>query len=505
MLEPNDNGPSNSPRVTPAAVGRLAGPLIAALICTIPSSLTGSLSPEAQRTAAIAAWLAIWWMTEAVPLPITALLPIVLFPLAGVMGVDQATAPYANKFIFLFMGGFMIARAVERWNLHRRIALLTVLAVGTRPSQLVAGFMLATAGLSMWISNTAATVLMLPIGMSLVTLLAEQLAADSEESGPESPTPANFATCLMLGIAYSASIGGLATLVGTPTNAFLLQFAENQGLDLGFWDWMVFATPLALVMLGLTWLVLTHVVFPLGVRALPGGRQLIRAELDAMGGVTRGEWTVLIVFSLTALCWIFRQPLTNWDWLVTRLPFVGRLHDSIIAMVGAIILFVIPVDAQKGIFALDWKTASKIPWGVLLLFGGGFSLAAAVSTSHLADWIGSQVAELASLPTWIVLIVVVTIVIFLTELTSNTPTAAAFLPILFGVAVGMDIAPMLFLVPATLAASCAFMLPVATPPNAIVFGSGWIAIKDMSRAGLLLNLLATLLIPIWVLMFGQDW
>ncbi|MCA9124080.1 MAG: DASS family sodium-coupled anion symporter [Planctomycetaceae bacterium] len=484
--------------------GRIAGPLLALFVYSYLGSLD-ALTPEATKTGAIATLMAIWWMTEAIPLPVTSMLPLVLFPLCGILDLSAAAPSYANKYIFLFMGGFMIARAVEKWNLHRRIALLTVSLVGTQPSRLVAGFMLATAGLSMWISNTASTVMMLPIGLSLVTLLSEHLhQADQESHGIRKSVGGageNFATCMMLGIAYAASIGGLATLVGTPTNLFLAGFADEKHITIGFGRWMLFATPLALMLLAATWMLLTKAVFPIRVKQLDGSRALIQTELDKMGRVSRGEWIVLVVFGLTAFAWVVREPVTNAQWLVELLPAIAKVDDTVIALVGMISLFLIPVDLHKGRAALDWETAVNIPWGVLLLFGGGFCLAEAVADSGLAEWIGTRV-EVLDLSKIALMIAVVTLVVFLTELTSNTPTAATFLPILYGVAQGMNVDPMLLLVPATLAATCAFMLPVATPPNAIVFGSGHIAIGSMVKAGLWLNLLSIALISLWMWLVG---
>ena len=500
-MSDSDSNPQNESNTSQfvALCGRIAGPLLALLLYVYLSSLD-SLTVEAAKTAAIATLMAIWWMTEAVPLPVTSLLPLILFPLLNVLALEDAAPSYANKFIFLFMGGFMIARAVEKWNLHRRIALLTVFVVGTQPTRLIAGFMIATAGLSMWISNTASTVMMLPIGMSLVTLLSEQLQQAEDRSGH---TGKNFATCMMLGIAYSASIGGLATLVGTPTNLFLAGFASDNDIAIGFGRWMLFASPLAAVLLVLTWVILTRFVFPIRVKTLEGGRTLIAAELAKMGRVSRGEWTVLVVFAMTAFAWVIREPLTNSTWLVERVPPIGKLDDTIIALIGMMALFLIPVNFRKGEAALDWETAVNIPWGVLLLFGGGFCLAKAVSDSGLAAWIGTRV-EVLDLSTFGLMIAVVAMVIFLTELTSNTPTAATFLPILYGVAVSMGVSPMLLLVPATLAATCAFMLPVATPPNAIVFGSGHIEIRSMVKAGLWLNLLSIALISLWMWLVGSQ-
>ena len=483
--------------LTVAWVGRVLGIVLALIVYWLPSAWLADMGPMAQATAAVTTLMAVWWMTEAVPLPVTSLLPLMLFPVLGVMSFDAAAAPFANKYVFLFMGGFMIARAVERWHLHRRIALLTVLAAGTQPTRLIGGFMVATAFLSMWISNTASTVMMLPIGLSLIALIGDRLQVDSQGDS------SNFAICMMLGIAYSASIGGVATLVGTPTNVFLAGFAQQKEISIGFGQWMKFAAPLAAVLLVLTWLMLTRLVYPIRIRQIPGGRQLIKSELRKMGSVSRGEWTVLIVFSSTAAAWVLRGSLAEWSWLTERLPWIETVNDTQIALAAAFLLFLIPVDARHGVFALDWEMAKTIPWGVLLLFGGGFSLAKAVSESGLADWIGGHVALFAGAPPLAIIVAVTMMIVFLTELTSNTPTVAAFLPILYSVAEGIDMDPMLLMVPATVAASCAFMLPVATPPNAIVFGSGHISIRAMVKAGFLLNLLAIALTVAWMQLFGS--
>jgi len=465
------------------------------------------LEPSGRAAASMAAWMAVWWMTEAVPLPVTSLLPLIAVPLLGIGSTEKAAAPYADKNIFLFMGGFLIALAAERWNLHRRFALLTLLAVGTRPRQLVGGVMLATGALSMWMSNTATTAMMLPIGMSLVALVKERWASVrmecADEQAEREQQTGRFAACMMLCIAYAASIGGMGTLVGTPTNLFLAGFLQNKGSPISFIQWMAFAMPLAFTYLAAAWWLLTHWIFPIRLAELPGGHEVIQAELSRLGRVSRGEWTVLIVFGLVALCWVFRPLLAGPVAGATGFTMLARLDDTVIAMAGALVLFVIPVDRGRGQFAMDWATAMRLPWGVLILFGGGFSLAEAIASSHLADWIGAQIAAFQGIPVAALVVVVTAMILMLTELTSNTPTAAAFLPILHGVAEGMGFPPMVLLVPATLAASCAFMLPVATPPNAIVFGSGHIAMRDMIRAGMWLNLLGLLLIPTFVLSFGN--
>lgn len=387
----------------------------------------------------------------------------------------------------------MIALAMQRWGLHRRIALKTVLAVGTQPVRLIGGFMLATALLSMWVSNTAAAVMMLPIGLSVLALTMGDGAgsSDSESAGDTMARLAgssNFAVCQMLGIAYAASVGSLATIIGTPPNTFMVEFLDQQyDIQIGFGQWMLVGLPLAAIFLLLTWLVLTRFVYPPEIGEISGGRELIRGQLDDMGSTSRGEKIVLTVFVVTALFWIFRQ-------LLADLPLLGGLEDAGIAIAAAIVLFAIPVDWRNGVFALDWQTALGLPWGVLILFGGGLSLANGISETGMDAWIGDGFGGLAGIPTLLFIVLVTAAVVGLTELTSNTATAAALLPIFGGVAVGVNLDPMLFVVPAALAASCAFMLPVATPPNAIVFGSGYVTIGQMVKAGIWLNVIAIILI-----------
>ncbi|MEI4272226.1 DASS family sodium-coupled anion symporter [Klenkia sp. LSe6-5] len=504
-------------------VGRVAGP-VAAVVAYLALGGAGDLSDAGRATAAVGVLLAVWWMTEALPLPATALVPIVAFPLLGVLGTSEATAPYADPNIFLFMGGFMIALAMQRWDLHKRIALLVVRAVGTRPDRLVAGFMLATAFISMWVSNTATAVMMLPIGLSVLLLVLDRVGSADPEvadqvraAGEDAPAAGgtvvteliqdkdirNFAVALMLGIAYAASIGSLATIIGTPPNLILAGFVEQQyGIELGFGAWMLLGLPLSLVFLVAAWLVLTRVVFPTRLAEIPGGRKVIQDELDALGPMTRAEWTVLGIFVSTALLWVLRQPLTGWTALTDVLPFVAQLSDPVIAIAGALALFLVPVEGRRGVSALDWASAAQLPWGVLLLFGGGLSLATAVQSSGLDEFIGSQVSGLGALPVVLLVVVTAVVVLLLTEVTSNTATAAAFLPVLGGVALGLEIAPLALLVPAALAATCAFMLPVATPPNAIVFGSGYVSIGQMVRAGAALNVIGIVLITVAVYALG---
>jgi sodium-dependent dicarboxylate transporter 2/3/5 len=464
-------------------LGLVGGVALAALLLLLPPP--AELSPAAWRTAAVGVLMAVWWMTEAAPLAVTALVPIVLFPVLGVATVDAATSPYANPLIFLFLGGFLIALGIERWGLHRRLALAIVAAFGTRPRRIVAGFMAATAFLSMWISNTATAMLMLPIALSVIEMIGtgQDGGRETAEGGPEPPSPrgGDFAVALMLAIAYAASIGGMATLIGSPPNALMAGFLrETHGTEVSFVGWMAVGLPIAAVGLAASYLLLVRVVFRLADAEVPGGAAFLRRELRALGPMRWEERAVAAVFALTAALWIGRP-------LVERaLPGVT---DTGIALFGALLLFVIPSRWRQGEFLLGWAEAKRLPWGVLLLFGGGLSLAAAVEANGLAAWIGGRLEGLGGLPAlWVVLAVVGT-VILLTELTSNTATAATFLPVVAAVAIGLGVEPLLLVLPTTLAASCAFMLPVATPPNAIVYGSGRVTVAQMVRAGIWLNAL----------------
>ena len=483
QLEGCDHLERGAASVIPS-LGRWCGPLAALLVFAALTWLQPDLAFVARATAGSGTLMAIWWMTEALPLPVTALLPLILFPATGVLTMSEAAAPYAEKNVYLFFGGFLIALAVERWNLHRRLALLIVLGVGTRPDRLIGGIMLATALTSMWISNTATAAMMLPIGMSLITLLSDHLTHRLDAAVADRERRA-FATNMMLGIAYAASIGGLGTPVGTPTNIALFGFLSDHKIALSFSAWVIVSGPLVLVFVFSTWLLLTKWINRLSVSDLPGGRQLIREELRKLGPPSRAEWVCLVVFAATAAAWVLREPL--WG---------DRIDDTLIAMVGAISLFFIPVDRARKVHALDWSVAEKIPWGILLLFGGGFSLTSAMTKSGLTHWLGQQLVGLESLPPWLVIVLSTTLVIYTTELTSNTPTILAFLPILYSVAEGLEIEPLMLLVPATWAASCAFMLPVGTPPNAIVFATGKVTIREMIRAGWWLNLIGIALITV---------
>lgn len=465
--------------------GLFLGTLGFAVVLALPAP--ADLSPAGWRTAAVALLMAVWWITEAIPIPATAMLPLVLLPALGILDMKAAAAPYANDLIFLQMGGFLLALAIERWGLHRRMALAVVAAVGGGPRRLVLGVMLAAAFLSMWISNTATTALMLPIVMAVVSLLRP-----ADRRGPF-----ELGVCLLLGLAYAATIGGVTTLIGTPPNAVLAaQASELLGREIGFLEWMAIGVPLAALLLPLVWFLLTTWLYPPG--DLRGDAQrVIAAERSALGPVSRGERTVAVVFGLTASAWILRAPKDLGGWTLPGIQsFAPAIRDSTIAVAAAVALFLIPVDFRRGVFALDWHHAKRIPWGVLVLFGGGLSLAHAMAESGLAAWIGAHVSGLRGLPTWLVVTLVAALFVFLTEITSNVATATMAMPIMAGAATGLGIAPLALMATAALSASMAFMLPVATPPNAIVFGSGEVSIRQMLRAGLALNLLAIVAISL---------
>jgi sodium-dependent dicarboxylate transporter 2/3/5 len=481
-------------------LGRVLGPLLAALTyATLPDAYAGSggsLQPFAhagQATAALAVWMAVWWLSEAIPIYATALLPIALLPLLGAASMGQAAAPYANPLIFLFMGGFLIALSMQRWGLHRRIALAALRLVGDRPARMVGGFMAVSALLSMWVSNTATAVMLLPVAISVIDLVDRQLPSSSANDEPASSARRNFALSLLLGIAYGASIGGIGTPIGTPPNLFLLSYVDSHlDVEISFVRWLSVGIPLVVVFLPIAWLLLTRALYPVRLERIEGGAALVRQELARMGPMNRGERITLVVFLAACTLWVTRPVLAELTWLGVA-PLAG-LSDAGIAMLAALTLFLAP--AGGGRFALDWATAVRLPWGILLLFGGGLSLAAAIADTGVGDFLGSQVGALAGVPELLVIVCVVAGIVFLTELTSNTATAATLIPILASLAPGLGIDPLRLAVPAALAASLAFMLPVATPPNAVVFGSGRIRIAEMSRAGLWLNFVGIALIPL---------
>lgn len=468
----------------PFYITLLLGPLLF-LLTLVSEPVFSGMSANAWLITGLTCWMALWWITEPVPIPVTAMLPIVIVPLISLDTIGNVTAPYAHPLIFLFLGGFMLSIAMERWNLHKRIALLTMLLVGTKPSQQIAGIMLVTAFLSMWMSNTATAVMMLPIGLSVIAM--------QQEHGMHND---NFAKAVLLSIAYAASIGGVATLIGTPPNALLAAYLERSyQLQLSFSDWMLFGVPLAVSLLLVCWLWLTQFHFRLDNLPSVDSRALYRQKLSALGTMHNAEKLVLMVFSLAAFFWVFRGPLSNISGI--------KLDDTLIAIFAASLLFILPVSLKTGQRILNWEDCQKLPWGVLLLFGGGLTLATQIDNSGLSAYIATQIGQLGSINLVLLIVLVTTVIIFLTEITSNTATAAAFLPLLGPVAVSLDTSAAMLVIPAAVAASCAFMMPVATPPNAIVFASGKLKIIDMVKAGLVLNLAAIVLITLAVLFLAR--
>lgn len=501
--------------------GILGGIVGALLIYTI---MPADMEVWPRLTAATAVLMAVWWMTEAIPIPATALLPLIIFPIlvpegdfgesdeaVGGVSVDDIGASYGNNIIFLFMGGFMLALAMQRWNLHRRIALLTLRFMGNKPVNLIGGFMIATGFISMWVSNTATAVMMLPIGISVLMLVNKVLkeqgsseegladeAVTGEDDDPDAPdqqvpVKSKFGTALMLGIAYAASVGSVSTIIGTPPNALLVgHMSDTHDVTIGFGQWMLVGGPVAIIMLFVTWFLLTKVIFRPEIKEVPGGSELIRAELAKLGPMSSAEIRVLIIFFLAAVSWI-SVPLISDYWLGLDDPFIS---DAGIAMAVGVLLFLLPAGANRGVRLLDWSSAVNLPWGVLLLFGGGLALSSQFSSSGLSEWLGTQMEGLGGVPVWVLVLVAGAGILLLTEMTSNTATAATFLPVASGVAMGTGVDPLMIAAPVALAATCAFMLPVGTPPNAIAYGSGYVTIGQMVKGGLWLNLVAVVVITL---------
>jgi sodium-dependent dicarboxylate transporter 2/3/5 len=437
----------------------------------------------------ITIWMAIWWVFEVVPIAVTALLPIILFPLFDVLSISETTQQYGHKFVFLYLGGFILAAAIERWNLHRRIALFIIKTIGSKASYLILGFMLATAFLSMWISNTATTVMMLPIAIAISNQINEQNQSDSKSTS-------YFSKALMLSIAYSASIGGMATLIGTPPNLVLAGVLENTyAIKISFFKWMTFALPVSIVLLFICWKYLTTLAYKLKALKFADSKQQIQGMIDQLGKVSYEEKMVGVVFLLAALGWIFRSLLEE---------IIPGLDDTIIAICAALLLFLIPSKNRKGEKLLTWSEAVKIPWGIIILFGGGMALAQGFTETGLANWIASQVTLFEGLSMILFIVLVAALVNFLTEITSNLATTAMLLPILAPVALSFNMHPFLIMIAVTLSASCAFMLPVATPPNAIVFGSNYLKVSDMVRKGFIMNIISIVFITLAVYYYMPE-
>ena len=458
--------------------------LIAGIIACVTMLLwfdPAGLDRPAEIVAAIGVLMAIWWATEAVPLPATALIPIISLPLAGVATIQESTAPYANPIIFLFLGGFLVALAVERSQLHRRIALTIFRLLGTSGRGLVGGFMVAAALLSMWISNTSTTLMLFPIAVSLALVVGETSPDLSDKAKHD------FQISLLLGLAYGASIGGVATLVGTPTNAFMAGFLESEyQIEIPFSQWLMIGIPVTVILLPLGWVLLTRFLFPVSFQSSPETRAELDRRHQALGVMSTAEKRTAFLFAILVFGWVLRKPIS------AALGLEG-LSDAGIAITIALLAFVIPSGVDRHAL-VTWSDTKRLPWGVLILFGGGLSLAAALSSSGLTLWLGQQMAPLGAINSIVLVFALTSLVVFLTELTSNVATTATLLPVVAALAIELGIDPLMLVVPVTIAASCAFMLPVATPPNAIIFSTGEVQIKEMMRAGLWLNIVSIVLV-----------
>ena len=465
-------------------IGLFLGPLL--FVLTLMFFNPNGLNDPSKAVLASTLWIAVWWITEALPIAVTALLPIVLFPLTGGMDLSSTSGAYGHKFIFLIMGGFIIAIAIEKWNLHKRIALNIIYFIGTDIKKIILGFMVATAFLSMWISNTATSVMMLPIGIVIIKQLREHPGSDQNEN-------LNFGKALMLSIAYSASIGGIATLIGTPPNMVMAGIiAQTYDYEISFLEWFIFGFPVMIILLFVCWIYLTRWAFSFKQKKFPGGREEISRLRKELGKISYEQKVVAFVFASAGICWISRSFILQ--------NIFPAIDDTIIAIFFALLLFTLN-SKTKGEKILKWDEAVKMPWGILMLYGGGMSLAKAFESSGLAIWIGNQLSVLGSFDLIVLLILLVATINFLTEVTSNLATTAMLLPVLAPIALEFDLHPFVLMAAAAVAASCAFMLPVATPPNAVVFGSGYLRIPDMVRKGFFLNLISIFIIALMIYFF----
>lgn len=472
-------------------IGLILGPALFLILLLIPD--LGGMPRPAQSTLAVTALMATWWMCESIPIPATALLPLILFPMLYIVGPKEAGLGYADRNVFLFMGGFMIAEAMMRWNLHTRIALTIVHAIGRSPRTIILGFMVASAFLSMWISNTATAMMMMVIGLAVVMYFTDMGKKVGVQGINFEPGEFAFGTALMLGIAYACSVGGIGTPVGTPPNLFFKGLVEELGgPEISFVQWMGFAQPFVWIFVIIMWIWLAFIAYPIKLKEVPGGTDIVGKQLKDLGKMSRGEKVTLAVFITTAFLWVFKGLVTGFhlDPFPGFYHFWKSIHECTIAILMAFILFLIPINLKKGEFALNWEWAAKIPWGILLLFGGGIALAKGWMDSGLAIWVGEQLAGMKGIPLIFIVLIIITLMDFLTEFTSNTATTTMMMPVLFSLGIALGVHPFLLMIPAVIAVSCAFMLPVATPPNAIVFGSGYLRIPQMVRAGIFLDFMA---------------
>jgi sodium-dependent dicarboxylate transporter 2/3/5 len=484
-------------------VGIAGGLLVFLLIALLPLDHQTVPLP-AQLVTAVTGLMLVWWITEAIPIYATALVPFVLFPALGILSPKEAAVSYADQTVFLFMGGFLIAAAMVRWNLHKRIALTVIQRAGSGTKRLVLGFMTATAFLSMWISNTATTMMMVPIALSLVSTLMPAGPA-AKDGGPEKR---EFATCLLLSVAYAATIGGMATLIGTPPNGILVAqlpalFPDAPGID--FFSWMVFALPFVALFLVIAWFWLTSVMYRHLPDEIAGTGALVVQELDDLGPLTTGEKWALLVFVSVALSWIARTPKVIGPLVIPGITtYLPGVTDAALAVLGALVLFLLPVDLENRVFALDWESAKGIAWGILILFGGGICLSQGIIASGLADLIAHSFIRLAGLPLVVIVLLITLLITFLNEVVSNTAVASIMIPLMAITSVSMGINPMLLMIPVALASSLGFMLPVGTPPNTIAYGYGYISTREMMRAGLALNIIGCILVMLFMVLVAPG-
>lgn len=455
-------------------IGFVVGPLLCILVLFLPLDL---ITPEIDRVVAIALWMIVWWITETVSISVTALIPLAIFPLLGISDITSVASNYANPIVYLFFGGFVIALALEKVHLHKRIALSILKITGTKANGIVLGFMIATGLMSMWISNTASTVVMLPIAISVIQLLIND--EDGFTKGDR-----NFALSIMLGIAFGANIGGMATLIGTPPNSVMLAFLnENYNIDIGFFQWMQMGVPFSIVLMTVAYFFIVKVFYPSGLGTIKKSGDIIETELQKLGPISKGERVVLIIFIGTAIAWMLRSKLNDWFPSIT-------LTDTTISVIAALFMFIIPIQFKEGKFPLLWQDTSKLPWGILILFGGGLALASGLKDSGFIKMIGDYISGQDDWSMWVVTGVLLFLMLFMTELMSNVALVTILVPLVVGIAIGMDVPVLQMVIPVTLASSCAFMLPMATPPNAIVFASGHVRVDQMARVGIVLNFIS---------------
>ncbi|WP_088051118.1 SLC13 family permease [Virgibacillus dakarensis] len=480
----NDN---KKPAYKPAQkVGLILGPLL--FLLTLLLFQPEGLSPEARAVLAVTLWVATWWITEPIPIAVTSLFPIILLPITGAMDGDTVVSSYGNDIIFLFLGGFFIATAMEKWNLHKRIALSIISVIGTSPQRIVLGFMVATAFLSMWVSNTAATMMLIPMGLAIINQ-----ATSSLEKGEYAKEIPKFEKAVIFGIGYAATIGGLGTLIGTPPLSILAATVGKMfDTEISFADWMKVGVPVAILLIPILWLYLTKIVYKVNFRELPGGKEQINKERRSLGGISYEEKAVAAVFTFAAFMWITRTFI--WENIV----HVPGISDGIIAMAATILLFLIPSKQEDGSKIMEWKDSKDIPWGILILFGGGLAIAAGFTETGLSDWIGNQLAGLEGMNIFIIMLVATGVILFLTEITSNTATGTMIIPVVATLGLALNVHPFALMVPCAMAANCAFMLPVGTPPNAIIYGTGKLKITEMVKNGFWLNIISLSLIVVAV-------